>query len=57
MFIRTVLLPLQIGPYGEESRGLMLVPTGPGIVRRIGVFQDLHANEFQDVSEQEITIV
>lgn len=41
----------------HDCSGLILIPAGPGIVRRIGMFVDLPENKMGDVVEQEITIV
>ena len=38
-------------------RGLVIIPAGPGIVRRIGMFEGLDEHDIEDVVEQEITIV
>jgi len=63
MFVVPVLLPLQhhwvnnnIGRV-QHCRGLILIPAGPDIVRRIGVFSWLDEHELGDLAEQEITIV
>jgi len=58
-----VLLPLQRrrSIAYEDPRpayeGLVLIPAGPGIVRRIGKFGNLQHCKLGDVVEQDITIV
>lgn len=37
--------------------GLVLVPDGPGTWQRVGIFENIHRCEFDDVAEQEVTIV
>jgi len=62
-FVGLVLLLLRRhwNPENEELgrvyRGLVLIPAGPGIVRRIGTFEGLGEYDIEDVVEQEITIV
>jgi len=50
-----VLLPLR--RRWQICLGLVLIPAGPGIVRRIGLFEGLHKDEIEDVVVQEVTIV
>jgi len=71
MFIGLVLLPLRrrwplVGnDRGRNCEGLVLIPAGPGIVRRIGLFVDLYEYKIEDIVEhgiegiveQEVTIV
>jgi len=63
MFVGLVLLPLRQRWYSvdndrvRECEGLILIPAGPGIVRRIGTFVGPWKHEIEDVAEQEITIV
>ena len=63
MFIRLVLLPLRYewDPADANSidisEGLILIPAGPGVVRRIGTFWSLDEHVIKGVVEQEITIV
>ena len=63
MFVDLVLLPLRLRWYTldkdreRKCKGLILIPAGPGVVRRIGTFVGLREHEIEDVVEQEITIV
>jgi hypothetical protein len=57
MFVRVVLLPLRRYKATGLCSGLILIPAGPGFVRRIGFFHDLCTAEIEDVMEREITIV
>jgi len=63
VFVGLVLLSLQCywGIVNNDRvqyfKGLVLVPAGPGIVRRIGMFGRLPEHEIVDAVEQEITIV
>jgi hypothetical protein len=59
-------LPVSYSPYRSEFAdgdvlptysGLILVPTGPDIVRRIRAFEIPHQDEVEDFVDQEITIV
>jgi len=63
MFGGLVILPLRHCRRSVDDdrvqicQGLVLIPAGPGIVRRIGKFEDLPEHEIEDIAEQEITIV
>ena len=63
MFVDLVLLLLRcIRPAADDGlvsycTGLVLIPAGPGIVRRIGMFTGLKEHVLGNVAEQEITIV
>jgi len=63
MFVDLVLLPLRYtrpaadGGLVPYYTGLILIPAGPGIVRRIGMFTGLKEHVLGNVAEQEITIV
>jgi len=63
MFVGLVLLPLRHywrtvdNDRVQICQGLVLIPAGPGIVRRIGTFKDFDEHRIKDVVEQEITIV
>ena len=63
MFVVLVLLSLRYywatvnNDRVQYSKGLVLVPAGPGIVRRVGMFRRLPEHEIADAVKQEITIV